>query len=121
VAVNRLWCGGRLLGRSLKGLLDYSDPKVGHEIRGRLDAICEELGIQYHGVRFRATGYRQIIELHLLFPDSMRLGEAHRLATLVEERVAADLEMPAEVTTHLESLEDHSEVHRLQHYTGRPD
>ena len=121
VAANILWTGGRLLSRSLKGLLDYSDPKVGHEIRRRLDAICDELGIQYHGVRFRATGYRQIIEVHLLFPDSMGLGEAHRLATRVEERVAADLEMPAEVTTHLESLEDHSQVHRLEHYTGRPD
>ncbi|MGA3035203.1 MAG: cation diffusion facilitator family transporter [Terracidiphilus sp.] len=121
VAANILWTGGRLLWRALKGLLDYSDPRVGHEIRGRLDAICDELGIQYHGVRFRATGYRQIIEVHLLFPDSMALGEAHRLATMVEERVAADLEMPAEVTTHLESLQDHSEVHRVQHYTGRPD
>jgi cation diffusion facilitator family transporter len=121
VAGNILWAGGRLLWRSFNGLLDYSDPKIGHQIRARLDAICEELGLEYHGVRFRATGYRQIIEVHLLFPDRMRLGEAHRLATLVEERLARDLEMPAEVTTHLESLEDHSEVHHVQHYTGRPD
>jgi divalent metal cation (Fe/Co/Zn/Cd) transporter len=110
-----------LLWRSFKGLLDYSDPKVGHLIRARLDALCLELGIEYHGVRFRTTGYRQIIEVHLLFPDKMRLGEAHRLATQVEEQLALDLEMPAEVTTHLESLEDHSEVHHVQHYTGRPD
>jgi cation diffusion facilitator family transporter len=121
VAANILWTGGRLLWRSVEGLLDYSDPKVGHEIRGRLDAICQELGLEYHGVRFRTTGYRQIIAVHLLFPDSMKLGEAHRLATQVEERLALDLEMPAEVTTHLESLVDHSEVHHVQHYTGRPD
>jgi cation diffusion facilitator family transporter len=121
VAANILWTGGRLLWRSFKGLLDYSDPKVGHLIRARLDALCLELGIEYHGVRFRTTGYRQIIEVHLLFPDKMRLGEAHRLATQVEEQLALDLEMPAEVTTHLESLEDHSEVHHVQHYTGRPD
>ncbi len=121
VAANILWTGGRLLWRSVKGLLDYSDPNVGHEIRARLDALCQELGLEYHGVRFRTTGYRQIIEVHLLFPDSMRLGEAHRLATQVEERLALDLEMPAEVTTHLESLEDHSEVHHLEHYTGRPE
>ncbi len=121
IAANILWSGGRLMWQSTKGLLDYSDPTVGHQIRSRLDAICDELGIQYHGVRFRTTGYRQIIEVHLLFPDRMGLGEAHRLATMVEERVAADLEMPAEVTTHLESLEDHSEVHHVEHYTGRPD
>lgn len=121
VAGNILWTGGRLLWRSFKGLLDYSDPQIGHRIRARLDALSNELGIEYHGVRFRTTGYRQIIEVHLLFPDSMKLGEAHRLATQVEERLAVDLEMPAEVTTHLESLEDHSEVHHVQHYTGRPD
>jgi cation diffusion facilitator family transporter len=121
VAANILWSGGRLIWQSMEGLLDYSDPKVGHKIRGRLDAICGELGIQYHGVRFRTTGYRQIIEVHLLFPDSMGLGEAHRLATRLEEQLTSDLEMPAEVTTHLESLEDHNLVHHVEHYTGRPD
>jgi cation diffusion facilitator family transporter len=121
VAANILWSGGRLMWQSMKGLLDYSDPKIGHQIRDRLDVICEELGLQYHGVRFRTTGYRQIIEIHLLFPHTMAVGEAHRLATMLEERLTIDLEVPAEVTTHLESLEDHSEVHRVEHYTGRPD
>ncbi len=106
---------------SMKGLLDYSDPKIGHQIRNRLDVICDELGLQYHGVRFRTTGNRQIIEVRLLFPHAMAVGEAHRLATTVEERMTMDLEVLAEVTTHLESLEDHSEVHHAQHYTGRPD
>jgi cation diffusion facilitator family transporter len=121
VAANILWSGGRLMWHSMKGLLDYSDPNIGHQIRNRLDVICGELGLQYHGVRFRTTGYRQIIEIHLLFPQIMLVGEAHRLATMLEERLTMDLEVPAEVTTHLESLEDHSEVHRMEHYTGRPD
>jgi cation diffusion facilitator family transporter len=121
VAANILWSGGSLVWHATKGLLDYSDPVVGHQIRGRLDSLCEELGLQYHGVRFRTTGYRQMIEIHLLFPHTMALGEAHRLATDVEERLALDLAMPAEVITHLESLEDHAEVHRMQHYTGRPE
>lgn len=58
VAANILWSGGKLIWQSTKGLLDYSDPKVGHQIRARLDGLCDELGIQYHGVRFRTTGYR---------------------------------------------------------------
>ena len=98
-----------------------TDPKIGHEIRRLLDATCDELSIQYHGVRFRTTGYRQIIEVHLLFPQSMSLGEAHRLATVLEERLAGGLSVPSEVTTHLESLEDHGEVHHAVHYTGRPE
>lgn len=121
VSGNILWSGGRLMWQSLKGLLDYSDPKIGHEIRNQLDTICKELGVQYHGVRFRTTGYRQLIEVHLLFQHKTEVGEAHRLATQLEERLCSDLGVPAEVTTHLESLEDHSEVHRVLHHTGRPE
>jgi cation diffusion facilitator family transporter len=121
VAANILWSGGRLVWRSAVGLLDYSDPKAGRKIRDKLDAICSELAIQYHGVRFRTTGYRQIIEVHLLFPHLTSVSEAHRLATILEERLPAELAMPAEVITHLESLEDHADVHREQHYTGKPE
>lgn len=120
VALNILWSGGRLVWRSAVGLLDYSDPAAGRQIREKLDALCSELNIQYHGVRFRTTGYRQIVEVHLLFPQVMPVGEAHRLATILEERLPAELPMPAEVITHLESLEDHASVHHAEHYTGRP-
>jgi len=121
VAANILWSGGRLVWRSAVGLLDYSDPEAGRKIRDKLDAICSELAIQYHGVRFRTTGYRQIIEVHLLFPRLTSVSEAHRLATILEERLPYELGMPAEVITHLESLEDHGDVHRQQHYTGKPE
>ncbi len=121
VAGNILWSGGHLVWDSAVGLLDYSDPKAGRKIREKLDVLCSDLAIQYHGVRFRTTGYRQIIELHLLFPRLTSVSEAHRLATVLEERLAAELGMPAEVTTHIESLEDHTDVHRKQHYTGKPD
>jgi cation diffusion facilitator family transporter len=121
VAANILWSGGRLVWRSAVGLLDYSDPQAGRRIRERLDAICTELGIQYHGVRFRTTGYRQIIEVHLLFPRLTPVSEAHALATVLEERLPNELGMPAEVITHLESLEDHADVHHHQHYTGKPE
>ncbi len=121
VAINILWAGGHLVWRSAVGLLDHSDPEVGKEIRGKLDAICGELGMQYHGVRYRTTGYRQIIEVHLLFPHAMAVGEAHRLATLLEERLPLELSVPAEVFTHLESAEDHAAVHAKEHYTGKPE
>jgi len=121
VAVNILWSGGHLVWRSAVGLLDYSDPKAGRKIRDKLDAICSELTVQYHGVRFRTTGYRQIIEVHLLFPHLTSVSEAHRLATILEERLPAELGMPAEVITHLESLEDHADVHSEQHYEGKPE
>ncbi len=121
VAANILFSGGRLLWQSIRGLLDYSDPRVGHELRARLDELCAGFGIDYHGVRFRTTGYRQIVEVHLLFPWDTPLGEAHRQATVIEERLAQALGVPATVTTHLESREDHALVHSHAHYTGRPE
>lgn len=121
VAVNILWSGGRLAWRSAVGLLDYSDPATGKQIREKLDAICHDLGLHYHGVRYRTTGYRELIEVHLLFPHATEVGEAHRLATILEERLPAELGKPAEVITHLESLEDHEDVHAREHYTGRPE
>jgi cation diffusion facilitator family transporter len=121
VAVNILFSGGRLAWRSVVGLLDYSDPGTGKKIREKLDAICNQLGMSYHGVRYRTTGYRQIIEVHLLFPHATSVGEAHRLATALEERLPVELAVPAEVITHLESLEDHEDVHSREHYTGRPE
>jgi cation diffusion facilitator family transporter len=121
VAINILWSGSRLLWRSAAGLLDYSDPEAGRRIRARLDAICTDLNLQYHGVRFRTTGYRHLIEVHLLFPSLTHVGEAHALATALEERLTEEMGMPAEVITHLESLEDHADVHHSQHYTGKPE
>ena len=120
VASNIVWSGGHLIWRSATGLLDYSDPEVGRKLRQRLDELCHELGVHYHGVRFRTTGNRVLVEVHLLFPHGTPVGEAHGVATQLEERLPEGLDIPTEVITHLESLEDHESVHREEHYTGRP-
>jgi len=120
VALNIVWSGGHLIWRSATGLLDYSDPETERRLRQRLDELCAEFGVQYHGVRFRTTGNRLLVEVHLLFPHGTPVGEAHRIATQVEERLPEGLGVPAEVITHLESLEDHASVHHAEHYTGRP-
>jgi cation diffusion facilitator family transporter len=120
VALNILWSGGNLIWRSATGLLDNADPKTGSLLRHQLDSSCGELGIQYHGVRFRSTGQRLLVEVHLLFAGSQTVAEAHRLATQVEERLIETLGQPAEVITHLEAHDDHEAVHRAAHYTGKP-
>lgn len=120
VALNILWQGGRLIWRSATGLLDTADPKTGNLLRQRLDALCGEMGIGYHGVRFRSTGHRLLVEVHLLFAGTQTVAEAHGLATLLEERLAEGLGQPAEVITHLEARDDHEAVHRAGHYTGIP-
>lgn len=120
-ALNILWSGGNLVRQCVRGLLDYSDPQVGREIRTKLDELCGPLGLQYHGLRFRSTGQRLLVEVHLLFPFQSSLGAAHRGATALEEGLKEALSIPVEVVTHLESLEDHSEIHMRPHYTGKPN
>jgi cation diffusion facilitator family transporter len=120
VAVQILWSGSRLVWRSIGGLMDYADPEVGKTLRQELDSVCAELSIEYHGARFRDTGHKLRIELHLLFPFETSLGEAHRMATEVEERLESALEQPSEVITHLESLEDHERVHQSGHLSRLP-
>lgn len=118
VALNILWSGFELMRRSIRGLMDYADPAIGIEITRWLGEITPSLGIGYHGVRYRETGGRLIVEMHLLFPYEMELGEAHRLATTLETRLHERLGRPAEVVTHLEAFEDHGAVHTASHETG---
>jgi cation diffusion facilitator family transporter len=119
VGLNILWSGARLIWESVRGLMDYADPKMGDEITQHLDAICGDLGIRHHGLRFRHTGNRLLIEVHLLFPYEEPVGHAHSLATILEERLVTTLSYPSEILTHLESLEDHEEVHFRKRESGR--
>ena len=117
---NIVWSGGKLVLRSIGGLMDYSEPETAEAVRAALDKLCSELGLRYHGARFRSTGFQIRIELHLLFPADTPLAEAHHKATQLEEQLPVEMGRPAEVITHLETIEDHAEVHRRRHYTGRP-
>jgi cation diffusion facilitator family transporter len=112
VALNILWSGARLVWTSAMGLMDYADPAMGERIRSQLDKMCAEYGIQYHDLRYRSTGARLLIEVHLLFPYDTHLGRAHAIATDVESRLPTALGTPGEVITHLEAIEDHDSVHR---------
>lgn len=107
VGLNILWSGGHLIWKSATGLMDEADPKTSALLTEKLDALTAELELQYHGVRFRNTGQRLLIEVHLLFPSGTTVGEAHRLATQVEETLPLRLNHAAEVTTHLEPLDGH--------------
>jgi len=111
VALNILGSGGKLVWRSVAGLMDYAHPEIDRRLTQAMDKLCRELGIEYHELRCRHTGYRLIVMVHLLFSFETPIGRAHRLATEVERRLSLTLGEPVELVTHLESLEDHGEVH----------
>lgn len=114
VALNILLSGGRLMVRSVRGLLDYADPAIESRLREILDRLAAEHGIAWHGLRFRETGGRLAVDVHLLFPYQRPLGEAHALATSIEDTLEAAFPQRVDAITHLEALEDHEGVHHGQ-------
>ena len=111
VALNILYSGTSLIRRGVSGLMDRADP----DVRARLEEIlaeeCAVNQVQYHGLRHRDLGNAYWVELHLLFPGDTPVRIAHRTATAVEHAIIARIEPRAYVTTHLEAIEDHTQVH----------
>ncbi|MDZ4797298.1 MAG: cation diffusion facilitator family transporter [Bryobacteraceae bacterium] len=120
VALNILWSGGHLMWEAARGLLDYADPALDIPIQSKLDTITADFGIKWHDLRYRSTGTRTLIEVHLLFHYDLPLGRAHEIATEVESLLAASLDTPAEVITHLEAMEGHDHVHARGSHAGAP-
>ena len=116
VAVDILWMGSKLIRRSIGGLMDEVDPITQAQIRRLLVEMTSEAGVQFHGLRHRNAGNTNWVEFHLLFPKDTSLESAHALATKIEERIQQDSPMRTEVISHLETLEDHHEVHRRGHF-----
>jgi cation diffusion facilitator family transporter len=115
VALNILWSGGHLVWRSVGGLMDYTDPGLTGRVEAAIEPLRRDLQFEHHGLRVRSTGYRILVEVHLLFPFAITLGEGHRRATVLEGRLAEALGDEVEVVTHLESAEDHSDIHGGAH------
>jgi cation diffusion facilitator family transporter len=105
VAANILWTGGRLVWRSMRGLMDTVLPSQDRE---RIAAILDRLqaeNVQWHALRTRQSGARRFVQVHLLVPGSWTVQQGHDLA----ERVEADIRevIPrCNVLTHLEPVED---------------
>lgn len=121
VAMNILWTGAKLLRRSVGGLMDEGDPEIETRIIKVLGERTRDSRIDFHGLRHRNTGSRIWVEFHLLFPRETTLAAAHKLATHIEDAVRQELGMRAEVISHLETLEDHQEVHSQRHFERFPE
>jgi len=107
VAANILWTGGRIVQRSVVGLMDVA---VGPSEQAGLHRVLESYraeGTEYHAVRTRLAGSRRFVSFHVLVPGSWSVRQGHALL----ERIEADVRrvIPnVTLTTHLEPLEDPS-------------
>ena len=101
--------------------MDEGDPQTEAKVRKVLEEMTSEAGIEFHGLRHRNAGSTVWVEFHLLFPRTALLESAHALATRIEERIERELPVKAEVTSHLETLEDHRVVHTRAHHEDFSD
>lgn len=111
VAAQILYSGARLVRASLGGLMDRVDAEMDREIRTVVRTVTREENVEFHGLRFRGMGRSARVVFHLLLPYAMPLGEAHHIATRVEQRIQQGLPYPVHVLTHLEAKEDHEQIH----------
>ncbi len=114
VAVNILVSGFGLIRKSISGLMDKAEPEVQQKIEKILQEEAERYGIRFHELKHRNLGNSYWVEVHLLFPGDTPIREAHRIATHIEGRIEAALQPSAYVSTHLEAIEDHHDIHARQ-------
>ncbi|TDU70756.1 cation diffusion facilitator family transporter [Prosthecobacter fusiformis] len=111
MAANILVSGYGLVRRSVTGLMDEADPTLALALDEALARETTKRGITFHALRHRDAGEIHYVDVHFLFPDDMLLRDAHRVATEIEAAVEKSVQAPVHITTHLECVGDHDELH----------
>lgn len=105
VAIQILWTGWHLMGRSFEGLMDRAIPDAD---RAAIVEVLETLrreGGDYHALRTRMAGAKSFVDVHVLLPGKLSIQAGHDLVEHLENEIRARLPH-VEVLTHLEPLED---------------
>jgi len=111
--------GVRVLVRAIRGLTDAQLPRDEvNAIRGVLDAHADNF-LEYHALRTRHIGGTHAVDLHLVVPHDMSVGQAHALSTHLEDEIAAALPH-TEVTIHMEPEEEAQRRRLLDDASRRP-
>jgi len=106
VAAMILWSGGRLIQRSIHGLMDAALPRAEQRaVQDTLDRYCKEEGIQYHALRTRCAAARSFVEVHVLVPGAWSVQRGHNLLEAIEADIRGKLSNVT-ILTHLEPIED---------------
>lgn len=111
-AINILRTGTKLIKRSVSGLMDQTDSTLHEKIVTLLNKEIEPLNLEFHHLRHRLSGYKIFVEFHLLFPEDLKLGEAHEIASRIEHKLQKSLDAESEIFTHLELKKHHDDIHQ---------
>lgn len=105
VAANIVWTGGKIVRRSVAGLMDASLPTADIDSVKKVFAQHEATGIQFHALRTRQAGTRKFVSVDVLVPGAWSVQQGHDLVEKIEAEIRAVVS-DSSVFTHLEPLED---------------
>jgi len=105
VALQIIWTGWTLMGRSFQGLMDRAIPDEDRAVIVEVLETLRHQGGDYHALRTRVAGAKSFVDVHVLVPGTMSVQAGHDLVEKLENEIQARLPQ-CEVLTHLEPLED---------------
>ena len=106
VALNIIWTGIRLVGRSVSGLMDAALPEPEQTLIQEVMEKYRQKGVGFHALRTRQAAARRFISVHILVPGEWTVHDAHHLAEDFEADIRAALGSVVTVFTHIEPAED---------------
>jgi cation diffusion facilitator family transporter len=106
VALNIIWTGVRLVGRSVSGLMDAALPAQEQTLIQDVMEKYRRQGVSFHALRTRQAAARRFISVHILVPGEWTVHDAHHLAEDFESDIREALGSVVTVFTHIEPIED---------------
>jgi cation diffusion facilitator family transporter len=106
VALNIIWTGIRLVGRSVAGLMDAALPTQEQTLIQDVMEKYREKGVSFHALRTRQAAARRFISIHILVPGEWTVHDAHHVAEDFESDIRQALGGVITVFTHIEPVED---------------
>jgi cation diffusion facilitator family transporter len=106
VALNIIWTGVRLVGRSVSGLMDAALPVQEQKLIQDVMEQYRQQGVNFHALRTRQAAARRFISVHILVPGDWTVHDAHHVAEDFESDIRKALGNVVTVFTHLEPVED---------------
>jgi len=106
VAVNIIWTGVRLVGRSVAGLMDAALPTQEQSLIQDVMEKYRDMGVNFHALRTRQAAARRFVSVHMLVPGDWTVHDAHHVAEDFESDIRNALGGVVTVFTHIEPVED---------------
>src|SRR5512134_3493833 len=106
VALNIIWTGIRLVGRSVSGLMDAALPAQEQTLIQDVMEKYRKHGVNFHALRTRQAAARRFVSVHMLVPGDWTVHDAHHVAEDFESDIREALGSVVTVFTHIEPVED---------------